>query len=463
MRKLRIALTVLAILLPRLAAAQQYTIAPTPFQTALDNSGHIVSGACVWTYTAGTTTPATTYSDNAGTANSNPIKADSAGRFTAYLVAGTSYKFVYETSCTAPSHGTTLRTADNIAGVPAAAANVDVQTATAGETISAGQCAYLSDGSGGKNSGQWYKCDSANTYSSTLPEVGLALTAIASSAQGTIRLAGSVTGLSSLSVGSEYFVGTAGAITSTAPANRRHLGHADSATSLILTGDPPPFITTPISVANGGTALSTVPTNGQLLIGNGTGYTLATLTAGGGFGVTNGSGVITLTPNSRILDKVTTEQDVTATATETSVYSFSVPGGTLSTSNAIRLTLTGYAAVNAGADTLNIRVKFGGTTIAAGNMSMAASALGGTKLEAIISANNATNSQRSDVFLSQASVGATTDGTYDTSPGIRLTAANSSLAIDSTANQTLQVTVQWGSNSATNHYKRWLVMTELIQ
>ena len=40
--------------------------------------------------------------------------------------------------------------------------------------------------------------------------------------------------------------------------------------------------TTSIPVANGGTGLTSAPTNGQILIGNGTGYTLATLTAGTG-------------------------------------------------------------------------------------------------------------------------------------------------------------------------------------
>jgi hypothetical protein len=45
-------------------------------------------------------------------------------------------------------------------------------------------------------------------------------------------------------------------------------------------------------VINGGTGLSTIPTNGQLLIGNGTGYTLNTLGTGAGISVTNGAGVI---------------------------------------------------------------------------------------------------------------------------------------------------------------------------
>lgn len=47
-----------------------------------------------------------------------------------------------------------------------------------------------------------------------------------------------------------------------------------------------------IQPANGGTGLSTIPTNGQLLIGNTVGYTLNTLTPGAGIGVTNGAGTI---------------------------------------------------------------------------------------------------------------------------------------------------------------------------
>jgi hypothetical protein len=49
-----------------------------------------------------------------------------------------------------------------------------------------------------------------------------------------------------------------------------------------------------LSVSSGGTGLTTIPTNGQLLIGNGTNYTLNTLATGSGISVTNGSGSITL-------------------------------------------------------------------------------------------------------------------------------------------------------------------------
>jgi len=48
---------------------------------------------------------------------------------------------------------------------------------------------------------------------------------------------------------------------------------------------------TPINA--GGTGLATLPTNGQLLIGNNTNYSLNTLTAGAGLTITNGPGTIT--------------------------------------------------------------------------------------------------------------------------------------------------------------------------
>jgi hypothetical protein len=53
------------------------------------------------------------------------------------------------------------------------------------------------------------------------------------------------------------------------------------------------ILTLPLEVIYGGTGLSTIPTNGQLLIGNGTGYTLNTLTAGTGLTITNAAGSIT--------------------------------------------------------------------------------------------------------------------------------------------------------------------------
>ena len=69
---------------------------------------------------------------------------------------------------------------------------------------------------------------------------------------------------------------------------------AFTASSTVPTSD----LSGTVAVANGGTALSSTPTNGQLLIGNGTNYTLATITAGSGVTVTNGAGTITIAASS---------------------------------------------------------------------------------------------------------------------------------------------------------------------
>ena len=51
---------------------------------------------------------------------------------------------------------------------------------------------------------------------------------------------------------------------------------------------------TPVNVLNGGTGLSSAASNGQLLIGNGAGFTLSGLTAGTGISVTNATGSISI-------------------------------------------------------------------------------------------------------------------------------------------------------------------------
>ncbi len=128
--------------------------------------------------------------------------------------------------------------ADNILAVPTSSANQEVP-GTAGEAITAGFAVYLSDGSGSKTPGLWYIADAANAYSSALPEIGIAPSSIANGSTGTIRLSGQLTGMTGLTIGTSYYIGTAGALTSTAPANKRFIGVADTVASLIATGNPP--------------------------------------------------------------------------------------------------------------------------------------------------------------------------------------------------------------------------------
>jgi hypothetical protein len=79
-----------------------------------------------------------------------------------------------------------------------------------------------------------------------------------------------------------------------------------SATSLTLTNA--------LKIAEGGTGLDTTPTNGQLLIGNGTGYALSTLTAGDGISVTNNAGSITIAASGGGLPTVSVQNTTAITA-----------------------------------------------------------------------------------------------------------------------------------------------------
>ena len=93
-------------------------------------------------------------------------------------------------------------------------------------------------------------------------------------------------------------------------------------------------VTGTLPVANGGTGVATTPTNGQLLIGNGTNYSVATITAGSGVTVTNSAGGITIaaTGSGGTVTSVAgtgTVNGLTLTGTVTASGSLTL-GGTLS-------------------------------------------------------------------------------------------------------------------------------------
>jgi hypothetical protein len=214
------------------------TVMPSPYQTLFDTNGDPVAGGLVWTYAAGTSYPYPTYTDvSLSTPNPNPIVADSAGRFTAWLPPATSYKFVFEGAAVPPAHGAVIRSIDNVTPVPSLSGYVDLPV-TAGEALGALTVGYLSDGSGGKTAGQWYLADAANAWSSTIPVVGFVITPIAVGARGYVRVVGSVVGLVVVT-GSSYYIGTGGALQTTPPpANVRRVAVADSTSSLTITAGP---------------------------------------------------------------------------------------------------------------------------------------------------------------------------------------------------------------------------------
>ena len=103
------------------------------------NTGVVLTGGKLYTYSAGTTTPAATYTSAAGvTFNTNPIILDAAGRVPGsgeiWIGSSVQYKFVLK-----DSNDVLIATYDNISGINSTytnfTSNQEIQTATAGQTV----------------------------------------------------------------------------------------------------------------------------------------------------------------------------------------------------------------------------------------------------------------------------------------------------------------------------------------
>ena len=104
-----------------------------------DNSGQVLTGGKLYTYDAGTTTPAVTYTNSSGnTPHSNPIVLNAAGRVPdsgeIWLADGISYKFVLK-----DQNDVLIGTYDNLSGINSNFVNFtgeeETQTATQGQTV----------------------------------------------------------------------------------------------------------------------------------------------------------------------------------------------------------------------------------------------------------------------------------------------------------------------------------------
>ena len=103
------------------------------------NTGAVLTGGKLYTYAAGTTTPAATYTSSQGvTAWTNPIVLDAAGRVSGsgeiWLTDGSNYKFVLK-----DSNDVLIATYDNVSGINsnfvAFVNQQEIVTATAGQTV----------------------------------------------------------------------------------------------------------------------------------------------------------------------------------------------------------------------------------------------------------------------------------------------------------------------------------------
>ena len=132
-----------------------------------------------------------------------------------------------------------------------------------------------------------------------------------------------------------------------------------------------------VQIVNGGTGLSTIPTNGQLLIGDAVnGYVLNTLTPASGIGITNGAGAITIA-NTGVLSNIagagisvsSATGDVTIANTGVLSFSAGATGLTPSTSTTGAVTLAGTLGLanggTGGTDAATARTNLGVTATGA--------------------------------------------------------------------------------------------------
>lgn len=216
------------------------------------------AGALLYTYLSGTSTPQSVYNNadlDVSHAHTNPVEADADGVFPIMYLAAVAYRME-------------VRDADGNVIYPAQDGIYDFAqlallqpvasqiTITAGENLTAGQFAYLSDGSGSKTAGKWYRTDATNDYSSTTNMVVAVPASISANATGLGLLTGTLT-TSGLAAGSLYYLSsTPGGITVTAPSNVRLVGQATSTTTLAVETNLPQAA----SAASGMNALTSLLT-----------------------------------------------------------------------------------------------------------------------------------------------------------------------------------------------------------
>jgi hypothetical protein len=160
-----------------------------------------------------------------------------------------------------------------------------------------------------------------------------------------------------------------------------------------------------IGIGYGGTGLTATPTNGQLAIGNGSGYTLANLTAGTNVSISNTAGGITIS--------ATPAAGGTVTSVDMSVPSFlSVSGNPITVSGTLAVTYSGtplpVANGGTGATTLTGYVYGNGTGAMTASTAIPSTAITGL---GTMSTQNASSVAITGGTIDGTSIGATTTST----------------------------------------------------
>lgn len=174
-----------------------------------------------------------------------------------------------------------------------------------------------------------------------------------------------------------------------------------------------------------------------------------------------GTGVVTL-------DRDVSQNEVVSTAAETTVYSYSVAGGTLSTTRSVRVTMIGDYLNNSGAGRdLAIKLKYGSTTVLTASFSSSPGATRGQiRFNATIAAANSASAQVAEGWSVMADTG---DGgasgtmvSLPTSSTKILSGVNNAVAENSSGALTLSLTAQHNASSANLSFRCHTVHVEVL-
>ncbi len=160
-----------------------------------------------------------------------------------------------------------------------------------------------------------------------------------------------------------------------------------------------------------------------------------------------------------LLDRDLTEAEVANTSTETTVYSFVVPGGTLGATGALLLKFAGNWLASSGTPSLTVRARCAGTVLGVSNFAGGALAndpdRAGCTGELLLCATGAPTSQRSHLTVWTGGRLTSEVGSPPTTSaaGAVHVSEHNGLALDPTLAQSLAVTVQWSVAHPTNSYR----------
>ena len=186
-----------------------------------------------------------------------------------------------------------------------------------------------------------------STNTSATGAVSVTNTGVTSAVAGTgISVSGSTGAVTITNAGVTSITGTASQITASASTGGVTLSLPS--TINVNTSGNAANVTGIVAYANGGTGLSSTPANGQLDIGNGSGFTRSTLTAGTAIGISNGAGSITI--NNSGVTSLTTSSGLSTNTSATGAVSVTNTGVTSITGTASQIT----ASASTGGVTLSL-------------------------------------------------------------------------------------------------------------